>query len=150
MRITNWGVFLKICQWCGGPCFEGAEVTLDVSLLQIPRQDRSNESFHVNYRYINTWSQPVLKRDNRKICNKNCEKASTDMKLRYKWRWTFVLQIYLTNQIHTNQYILINKRICAVSNLLFADHFWLTSLDYLVMNADASNRPCSIFHFHLR
>jgi hypothetical protein len=40
------GCFLEICQWCSGLCFEGAEVSLDVYLPQIPRQDRrkSNES----------------------------------------------------------------------------------------------------------
>jgi hypothetical protein len=34
------GGFMEICQWCGGPCFEGAEVSLDVYLKQIPTQDR--------------------------------------------------------------------------------------------------------------
>jgi hypothetical protein len=26
------GCFLEICQWWGGPCFEGAEISLDVYL----------------------------------------------------------------------------------------------------------------------
>jgi hypothetical protein len=28
---------LEICQWCGEPCFAGAEVSLGVYLLQISR-----------------------------------------------------------------------------------------------------------------
>jgi hypothetical protein len=44
------GCSLEICQWCRGSCFEGAEVSLDVYLPQIPRRDRlshyrPNESF---------------------------------------------------------------------------------------------------------
>jgi hypothetical protein len=31
---------LEICHWCGGPCFVGAEVSLDVYLPPIPRLDR--------------------------------------------------------------------------------------------------------------
>jgi hypothetical protein len=32
---------------------------------------------HSLYSYLNTWDQAVSKGDNRKTCNKNCDKART-------------------------------------------------------------------------
>jgi hypothetical protein len=48
--------------------------------------DASNDSqanpCQSNYNYINTWDQAMSNGDNRGICNKNCDKARTDLKLK--------------------------------------------------------------------
>jgi hypothetical protein len=50
-----------------------------------------------NYSNINTKDQAMLKADNSKICNKNCDKACTDLKLREK-----------ENRVHENPCIGLN------------------------------------------
>jgi hypothetical protein len=57
-----------------------------------PRLHTEDNPCQIHYRYLITWDQAMSKGDNTKICNINCDKASTGVEPGQKGRQKFMLQ----------------------------------------------------------